>query len=305
MKPTSLIRSILPLAVACAIRSGAALHAAEPDPQEAAITKTAEAFVEAFHKGDAKAVAAFWTQDGDYVDDTGRVLKGRKAIEDSFTELFAANKGLKLRIEVANLKFPTPDLAIEDGTSAVIAPDGSSPSRARYTNVFVKQEGKWLLSSVREAPDAGPSNYENLRGLEWAIGEWVDDVPAGATPAEVGHVSFAWAPGQNFIVSTRTVDYRDTQHLQSTQWIGWDAAAKQIRSWSFQADGGFGESTWTKDGNKWVVKTESVLADGSKVTSTSVAGSADGNTLTWQSKDQKLNGKPLPDTKEVKMKRIQ
>lgn len=297
----SFIQTILPLALVCALGSSTTLRAAEPDPREAAIAKTAEAFVEAFHKGDAKAVAAFWASDGDYVDDTGRVFKGRKAIEDSFAELFAGNKGLKLRIDVASLKFPTPDLAIEDGTSAVIPPDGMAPSRARYTNVLVKKDGQWLLSSVREAPDAGPSKYEFLRGLEWAIGEWLDDAAAGA----VGHISFEWAPGQNFIVSTRTVDFKDTSLLQSTQWIGWDAAARQIRSWNFQADGGFGESTWTKDGNKWVIKTESVLADGSKVTSTNVVTPVDASTVTWQSRDQKVNGEALPDTKEVKMKRAQ
>jgi hypothetical protein len=54
-----LIQTILPLALASVLGSGATLRAADPDPQEAAITKTAAAFVEAFHKGDAKAVAAF------------------------------------------------------------------------------------------------------------------------------------------------------------------------------------------------------------------------------------------------------
>lgn len=94
MKRTSLIRSIVPLALACALGSGSSpARAAESDPQEAAITKTAEAFVEAFQKGDAKAVAAFWTQDGDYVDLTGRVLNGRPAIEKDFENLFAENKG--------------------------------------------------------------------------------------------------------------------------------------------------------------------------------------------------------------------
>src|SRR5437870_13730909 len=98
-----------------------ALRAAESDPRTGEITKTAEAVVEAFHKGDAKAVAAFWTPDGDYVDENSRVLKGQKAIEDSFKELFAARKGLKVRIDVAAMRFPAPDLAIEDGTSTVIA----------------------------------------------------------------------------------------------------------------------------------------------------------------------------------------
>jgi len=50
------------------------LRGAETDPRTGEITKTAEAFVEAFHKGDAKAVAAFWTPDGDFVDENSRVF---------------------------------------------------------------------------------------------------------------------------------------------------------------------------------------------------------------------------------------
>src|SRR5436309_15464361 len=146
-----------------------ALRAAESDARTGEITKSAKAFVEAFHKGDAKAVAAFWTPDGDYVDENSRVLKGQKAIEDSFAELFTAGKGLKLRIDVASIKFPAPDLAIEDGTSTVVAPDGTAPSRSRYTNVLIKKDGQWLLSSVREAAYTEPTNYERLKGLEWAL----------------------------------------------------------------------------------------------------------------------------------------
>ena len=52
------------------------------NPQdEAAIQKNAEAFVAAFHKGDAKALAAFWTPDGDYTDLTGRRRTGRGACD--------------------------------------------------------------------------------------------------------------------------------------------------------------------------------------------------------------------------------
>ena len=79
MKNKSIVKSVLPLAMACALPCGSTLQAAtaEPDPQQAAIHKSAEAFVTAFHKGGAKALAAFWTPDGDYVDESGRVLKGR------------------------------------------------------------------------------------------------------------------------------------------------------------------------------------------------------------------------------------
>ncbi len=295
MKPYPLIRSFLPL-----VLMAGALYAAEVNPEQAAINKTAEAFVDAFHKGDAKTLAAFYTPDADYVDETGRVFQGREAIEKIYTDFFAENKGLKLRLNIDSRKFPSPGLAIEDGTSVVIAPDGSAPMQSRYTNVFVKVDGKWLLSSVREGKASGPSNFEFLRPLEWAIGEWLDVEPSG----QMGHVSFVWAPGDNFIVSTRTEDFKNTSLLRTTQWIGWDAAAKQIRSWSFQADGGTDLSTWTRNGGAWNIKTDSVLANGSKVSSTSVITPVDKDTITWQMKDQKVNGKEIPDTQEVKMKRV-
>jgi uncharacterized protein (TIGR02246 family) len=302
MKKHPSIVSVLPLAVACAIGYGTSpARGADSDPQEAAITKTAEAFVEAFAKGDAKAVASFWTPDGDYVDPSGRVLSGRPAIEKDFADLFAENKGLKLRIEVASLKFPTPDTAVEDGVTAVIAPDGTAPSRARYSNFLVKKDGQWLLASVREANYVAPSNYDNLRPLEWVIGDWVDENPG----SELARISFAWAPDQNFIVSTRTVETKEGVLDRGTQWIGWDPVSKQIRSWNFEADGGFGEGAWSKDGEKWVIKTTSVLADGSKVIATNIVSPLNGDSISLQSKEQTVDGKALPDTNETKMKRAE
>jgi len=119
----------------------------------------------------------------------------------------------------------------------------------------------------------------------------------------VGRVSFEWAPAMNFIVATRTVEHRDATLENGTQWIGWDPAAKQIRSWSFEADGGFGEGTWSKNGNKWIIKTSSSLANGSKVTTTNVVTRVDADTITWKSTDQKMDGNALPDSAEITMKR--
>lgn len=48
-----------------------------------------------------------------------------------------------------------------------------------------------------------------------------------------------------------------------------------------------------------------MLADGAKVSSTNLVTPVDAGTFTWQSKEQKINGQPLPDTKEVKMKRAE
>ena len=42
---------------------------------------------------------------------------------------------------------------------------------------------------------------------------------------------------------------RDTLVPRSTEWIGWDPSTSQIRSWSFEADGGIGEGVWSNQGD--------------------------------------------------------
>ena len=241
------------------------------------------------------------TLPGDRPDETGRTLKGRAAIEKSFKEFFAENKGLKVRINSEALRFVTPDVAIEDGVSEVIHPDGAPPSRARYTIVHVKQSGQWRLGSVREAAFVVPTNYENLRELEWAIGDWADESAKG----DVARVSFAWSENQGFIVSHFTTTFKNIAIGGGTQWIGWDPRAKGLRSWTFETGGGFGEGGWVKEGsNKWVIKSKAVLPDGKQVVSTHVLTRVDADTLGWQSRDRTVDGNVLPDTKGIRLKRV-
>lgn len=294
-----LIAFIAPAAAQPA-RSGSAGRI-EGDPKDkAALHKNGEAFIEAFHKGDAKALADFWIADGDYADQTGRHLKGREAIQKAFEALFSEHKGLKLRIDSLKLRFVTPDVAIEDGTTEILSPDGGPPTRARYTNVHVKDEGRWLLSSVRESPLAPPGNSEHLRGLEWLIGEWTNEGQA----AEVAQFSIAWADNQSFLVSSFTSISKSIPIGGDTQWIGWDPLAKRVRSWIFDTDGGFGEGSWTKDGNKWIIETKGVLPDGRKVVATNIVTRIDADTVSWQSRNRAVEGTAEPDSKAIKLKRV-
>jgi hypothetical protein len=121
---------------------------------------------------------------------------------------------------------------------------------------------------------------------------------------EVGHVTFEWSPEKNFIVSTHVVTLKDALLSRGTQWIGWDPIAKQMHSWSFESDGGYGEGTWTQEDNKWVIKTKAMLPDGKKITATNIVTPVDPNTITWQSRDRILDGKSLPDVKETKLNRV-
>jgi uncharacterized protein (TIGR02246 family) len=267
--------------------------------EEKALKARAEEFIAAFDKGDAKALAEFWTADGDYVDQAGHTLSGRKAIEAAFEKQFAATKGAKLRIRTAALRFVKPDLAIEDGTTELLYPNDAPPTGARYTAVHVKQDGKWYLASVRDAILVPPSNHEHLEELAWLTGEWVDEAEKG----EVAKATYSWAENDNFLVSAFVTTLKDVPVAGGTQWIGWDGAAKNIRSWSFNSNGGFSEGTWSRDGDKWTVKVTAIPRDGKKVTATVTITKVDADHLTWQSTKRSVDSKPLPDTDVVKMKR--
>ena len=62
----------------------------------------------AFNKADAKAVAALWTEDGQYSDDRGRVFAGREAIGNAYAEFFAKNPGAQMHIVVDSLRLLSP-----------------------------------------------------------------------------------------------------------------------------------------------------------------------------------------------------
>jgi len=278
----------------------AADAANQPTGDKDAISSNAKAFVAAFEQGNAKAIAAFWTEDGDYMDLTGRLLQGRAAIENAFQDFFTENKGTKLRIDVISVRFVTPDTAIEDGITSLTFADGSPPNQARYTNVHIKKNGQWFLQSVREASYTPPGNYEQLRALEWAVGEWVDQ---GNGP-EIDHVRFEWSEDGNFLVSTQDVTMKQTLVSRATEWIAWDSAARQVLSWSFVTDGSFGENLWSNEGGQWIIKTNATLPNGKKLTATNIITREGPDTITWQSKDRTLDGKALPDVEKITMKRV-
>jgi hypothetical protein len=121
---------------------------------------------------------------------------------------------------------------------------------------------------------------------------------------ETARVSFAWAEGQNFLVSTFTTTFKNVALGGGTQWIGWDPLARRIRTWTFENNGGFGEGTWARDGDKWVSKATAVLRDGKKLTATNILTRRDADTLSWQARDRTEDGKPLPDHGEIKFKRV-
>jgi hypothetical protein len=89
-----------------------------------------------------------------------------------------------------------------------------------------------------------------------------------------------------------------------TRWIAWDAAAKQIKSWSFYSGGGVAEGVWSKNGNSWTIKSSATTAAGKRVSATQILTKVDSDHATWQPTMVTVDGKPVPNPAPVKFKRV-
>jgi uncharacterized protein (TIGR02246 family) len=265
---------------------------------EDAIRACIDSYVAAYNRGDAKATAAHWSETAEWISPSGERFNGRAAIEKEMRSMFAENKGQRIEVVDPSIRIVSPDAAIEEGTVRVIHP-GEAPSESTYMAVHVKKAGQWKLDTVRETetPDT-PAASSQLDELSWLAGDWVDDSPEADDT-----VTVSWTRNKTFLNYAFKVSSPGADDLEGTQVVGWDAAAGTIRSWMFDSDGGFGEGTWSKHGDSWVVKFRQVLPDGRKAEATNVYTFVDGNTFTWKSIGRKVDGQFLPNIEEVKMVR--
>jgi len=291
------------LAVAAVVPVCSLVAAEEADryaADEAAIRNAVEAYLAAFNRGDAKAVAANWAEDGEYVSPSGRRFKGRPAILAEFQAYFAESKGQRIEISNPAIRFLAPNVAVEEGTARVIRA-GQQPTETRYLAIHVKQHGAWKLDSVRETViPTPPSHHEYLRELEWLIGDWIDRDENSTIETKC-----QWTKNKNFLTRSFAVSIKDRVTIEGTQVIGWDPTAGAIRSWMFDSEGGFGEALWSRKGNRWIIKASRTLSGGEKASAVNILTYVDRNTFRWQSIGREIDGQLLPNIEEVTVVRKQ
>lgn len=257
-----------------------------PEGREAdvkAIQQAVKSFVDAFNAGDIEKVMATFAEDAEVVDEDNSFVIGRDEIAQRFAATFEKSPGAKLAIEPERLRFLSGDVAVERGR-ATLTPEESNtlPYRSRYTVVYVKKDGAWLHSLVR---DESPSGEDELKALEWMLGEWIEEGPDVVLKANC-----KWAPGKKFLLREFELAVGDEVVLSGTQRIGWDPLTKQLKSWVFDSNGGHGEGAWARDGNRWVVRATGVLPDGRLSAATQVFTAIDANTLRFDILDRTVGG---------------
>jgi uncharacterized protein (TIGR02246 family) len=283
-------RPVSTVAASTAVAPGAA-------EAENAIRAAAEQFVAAFNKHDAKAVAALWAADGDYLDETGTLSTGRDAIEKYYADYFTKEHEATIAVEVDAIRVLGPDTAVEDGSSAVTATPHAAPILGRYTVVHVKRDGAWQMASVRELKAESAAAADPLEDLAWMVGAW----HAEHLGAEM-EIDVRWLANKAFVEATYSQRVGETSMPTATQIIGINPGTGRIMSWMFSGDRGVATGDWTSSDAGWTIDYQGVRGDGASTTAVNLLFRQN-DALVWKSTNRNVAGVAIPDTEEVVLKR--
>ncbi len=124
-----------------------------------AVTKVADAYVKATLAGDAKAIAALYTEDAVEMPPNQPAVKGRAAIEQYYTKLFA-DPAMKLSaFTLTHLESGTAgDLGFDVGMYQQTMTGGGGPMKdsGKYTVLLKRVGGTWKVAYAIYNSDQPP-----------------------------------------------------------------------------------------------------------------------------------------------------
>jgi uncharacterized protein (TIGR02246 family) len=275
------------------VPTGPAAPMADNGDQE--IRKATDDYAAAYNKGDVDGLLALWEPDAEYLDENGKSTRGRAALSALFKKGLEENKGSKMQVKTTTIRFLHDDVAMQDGSVLLVHADGETDS-SRFSSVWRKKDGKWLLHLVRDltsesvVPPDGPQT--SLKELGWLVGEWTHEAKDTKTT-----ITGTWMRGQRFLMLDYSVRTKDEEVLSLIQIVGWDPTANQLHSWVFDSRGGFGEGAWSRQGSIWTEEVAGITSDGRHGSCTSKWTRGNENSFTYESSDRDIDGQPLPDVK--------
>lgn len=284
-----------------AVEQPAGVAAATQDADEfrqAAIQAAGKAFATAFNANDAKAVAALWAEDGEFVNQSGERFNGRDEIEKQYADFFKEYPGVQIQLKINKIKLLSSTSAMEEGLSTLGAPDAPSPVSCHYLVIYVKKGSQWLMTSGHDLRTQVEEKYGNIEELSNFIGSWKYDGDDASYETKV-----SWIANNKFIQRTYTLKENGTVTQSGVQIIGVEPTTKQIASWSFDSNGGHDIGMWTNQGDRWIIESNGAMADGTQTSSLNELKFSDDNTMTWKSVNRMIGDQLAPDADPVVLTR--
>jgi uncharacterized protein (TIGR02246 family) len=271
---------------------------AEIPAEEKPFWDSAQAFVDAYARRDTAALGELFTENAEFLDEFGELTIGRQAIAEIFAAVFETEPDAAIdEIQINRVRYLSDSIAIEEGVVYASASPLGPQHQSRYVAIHSKeQDGKWRINTLKDFPREPAGRQEQLAQLAWLIGEWVSE-----DDESVIHSTCDWSPDGNFLIRDFTMQLQNGTELNGVQRIGWDAAMKKLRCWTFDAQGGYLHGLWTQDGNQWVLNLAGVTADGQSVTGSTVYTVIDPEMVTWNYRNLIVGDENRGDTEPVTM----
>jgi uncharacterized protein (TIGR02246 family) len=269
--PAPVVITLPPGAPVAAPAQAPAATPAPANPEQVNVQAMLRAFTAAYNEAKIDALRDLFVENAKLSDPDGSATRGRDEILKNYEEGFSDGAPYPIQGKPEAYRFLTPDVVEVEGTYVIgDTESGEAPVQTgRYEILATRTGGAWKIAEIRdfadEVPDTG-TNYDRLAELEWMVGEWIDQNDNVRVDTTI-----EWAENQNFLVRGYTAKVGEEPVSSGTQWIGYDPQAGQIKSWSFDSNGGFGEALWTRSGeNQWVLRSRGTLRDGRTTSVTQV-----------------------------------
>ncbi len=267
------------------------------DPQVEAVRQAATAYLKALAEGNRNALLAAWSPDGCYVDAAGRSFQARPMIESEFSAGTKAGHSIG-SIADQTIRLVTPDVAIQDGTTLHTATPGEPVPKSRFTAIWVKRDGKWLLDGIRESVVPLPPTNSRLAELDWLKGTFAGMADDGSQVV----VSSELSSDGNFLLREFAIKAPDESEHTVSQRIGWDPLTNGFRSWTFDSLGGYSDGVWKRQADNWIVQNTGVTSKGQHSAATALYTDINAQGFTLEIEAAMLDSDPEPDVK-VRMER--
>jgi uncharacterized protein (TIGR02246 family) len=113
---------------------------------ERAIERETVSFAEAWSRGDAKAAASHYTEDGVRVGAFGDRQQGRAEIEAAYDRLLHQTMpGATVKQQRGDVRMLTPDLALWQGAMEIVPAGGAPAIKGHVVQLMKKVAGRWLV----------------------------------------------------------------------------------------------------------------------------------------------------------------
>src|SRR4051812_34328800 len=106
---------------------------------EKAIVREVQAFADVWSRGDARAAASFFSEDGVRVGAGGDVQHGRAELAAAYERLLHGPfEGATITQERGTVRMLTPDIALWQGAMSILPSDGAPPIKGYVVQIMQK-----------------------------------------------------------------------------------------------------------------------------------------------------------------------